>query len=282
MMKFGCHDFLNAQPILYPITEGLMTPPFELHLASPSELAEKLKSGELDMALIPSIEYARIPNLKIVKGFSIASFGKVKTVILFSKKKILEIESIAADARSRTSVALLKIMLLEYYGKNVRFVQRKRIAEVPKNADAALLIGDEALKLDPDEYNLYDVSTMWHSFTGKSFVFALLCVRDHLGAGANADEAVEFLIKAKEAGMDKLDDICAKAAAVQGIPMDELRRYLTDCIRYDFDEDDAEGFLHFLNLAAKHHLIDQAPPLRFYGEPDPEPPEEPPQENTQP
>lgn len=242
--------------------EGLVEAPFELTLDSPAILAESLKTGELDIAFIPTIEYARIPGLKIVPGFSIAAFGEVKTVLMLSKNRVWNIEKVAADRRSRTSVALLKILFREYYRTEARIVtsRSKKLKTMLKSADAALIIGDEAFKVKNEEFIVTDLSKAWFAFTGKPFVFAIICVRESV----DASDAVYSFNEARKKNLELVDDICKKAAEEQGIPVEVCRNYLANCIRYNLDSDDLEGLKTFFSLAEKHGIIEKNPELLFF------------------
>jgi chorismate dehydratase len=260
-LRFGCHYFLNARVITFPITEGLIEFPYEIELAPPAELADMMKNGELDIAFIPAIEYARLKNLRIVPGFGIASLGEVKTVVMFSRYELDTIKSISLDSRSRTSVALLKILLKGYYKRDMEFITSSPdVDDLSKHADAALLIGDETFDINPTDYNLYDLSKAWHEFTGKPFVFALLCVAD----GVKADDAIAALHEAKRKGFEKIEEVCRQASLELEIDETTCRDYLTKCMRYDLDSDDLEGLRLFFKLAHKNGLIESNPDLVFY------------------
>ena len=220
-----------------------------------------MKANELDIAFIPAIEYARMDNLKIVPGFGIASLGEVKTVVMFSRYELDTIKSISLDNRSRTSVALLKILLKEYYKRDVEFTDRITDADnIDDTADAALLIGDETFDINSTDFNLYDLSKAWFEFTQKPFVFALLCVVD----GVNADEAVAALQKAKRIGLQKIEEVARHAAMELEIGESVCLDYLTKCMRYDLDSEDINGLQLFFELAHKNGLIDRIPELKFY------------------
>ncbi|GMT42471.1 MAG: chorismate dehydratase [bacterium] len=260
-LKFGIHNFLNSRFITYPLTQGLLEPPFDTVFAPPAELAERLQKGELDMAFIPSIEYARMENLSIVPGFGIASMGEVKSVVVFSRYELDTIENIAVDSRSRTSVALLKILLKEYYKRDVNFIVAEQDASnIPENADAALLIGDETFDLNATDYNLFDLSKTWHEFTGKPFVFALLCVAE----GIDADYAVAALERAKAISLEKIDEIIRSGALELEISEDVCRDYLTNCLRYDLNNEDIVGLKMFFQLAVKNGIAEKEPALNYY------------------
>ena len=260
-LRFGCHYFLNARIFTYPITQHLVEFPFKLELAPPAELADMLLGGELDMAFIPAIEYARSDKLRIVPGFGIASLGEVKTVVMFSRYELDTVKSIKLDNRSRTSVTLLKILLKDYFKRDVEFTTPSRNDDILESAaDGALLIGDETFDINPTDYNLYDLSKAWHEFTGKPFVFALLCVAE----GVNADSAIAALHHAKVTGMEKLDELCHYASMELELDEAFCKDYLTNCIRYELDGSDIDGLKLFFKMAHKNGLIENNPKLNFY------------------
>ncbi len=259
-LKFGCHDFLNSQPIVYPIKEGLVDTPFDTIFAPPGELADMLKNGALDLAFIPAVEYARIHGLRIVPGFSIAALGPVRTVLLFSKRKIEDIDTVAVDHRSRTSVSLLRVLMAEFYKKEVEFAITRDVHNfIDAAEDATLVIGDESFR-DARGRHVYDLSELWHRFTGLPFVFAVLCVTP----GCEAHAAVAALRRAKEMGMGALDKICRTYAARAGITVEECRDYLGNRIRYGLSDGDVKGLRLFLELAHKHQVVHAFTPIAFY------------------
>ncbi|MBI3580504.1 MAG: menaquinone biosynthesis protein [Nitrospinae bacterium] len=253
-LRFGCHDFLNSQPLIRPLLNGTVEPPFEIVLDSPARLADMLKEGGLDLAFIPAVEYASIPGLRIVPGFSIAARGDVKTVLMHSKKPVGEISSVAADERSRTSVALLKLLFRGFFKRDVAFVA------AGEPADAVLVIGDDAFSVSRAERVVYDLAGEWLAFTGKPFVFSVLCVAD----GVNADEAITALKKSKEIGVKMTDEICGAKGIPAAIGREVCEDYVRRRIRYDLAPADVEGLKLFFQLARRHGVIEREPPLRFY------------------
>src|SRR6478736_8372964 len=138
-------DFLNARPLVWGL---LHEPPPGVSVSRdlPSACADKLARGEADVGLIPSIEYQRIPNLKIVPGFGIAAASEVRSVLLVSKVSREKIRSVALDPASRTSAALVRLLLKRRYGLEPRYEEGSLSADASTAADARLVIGDPALK----------------------------------------------------------------------------------------------------------------------------------------
>ncbi len=262
-LRFGCHDFLNASPFTFALTEGSIEAGFDIVFAPPAKLADSLRDGKLDMAFIPAVEFATIPGLKIVPGISIAAMGEVGTVLLVSNGSLWEISKVAADNRSRTSAALLKILFGEYFRKEARIINSRSLAPetMMESADAALVIGDESFGIDREKYRVTDLAEAWFAFTGKPIVFALLCVRD----GVDADAAVRALEKSKREALQNPEEFCSEIAPRFSVPAEVCRDYLTKKIRYDLNSDDLEGLQLFFRLAAKNSIIEQEPEIRFYG-----------------
>src|SRR3954470_2813699 len=149
-LRVGAVSYLNAKPLYYRLEE--FAPEVRLTMDYPSVLADKLARGELDLALIPSIEYLRGRGYEILPGFAIAARGPVRSVKLFARKPFGEIERLALDEGSRTSQALCRVWLDEAHGVRPAVIESLPLG-VPveeSTADAVLLIGDRAMR-EPDE-----------------------------------------------------------------------------------------------------------------------------------
>ena len=162
----GIHDFLNSRPIIDPIRYGWVDAPFDLVTDTPSQLAQRFHAGELDIALIPSVEYARDPDAVIIPAFCIASLGRVDTVLLFSRKPVDQIKSVCVDPKSRTSVTLMRILLKKLYSKNIEIIVADNAdpESMLKRACAGLLIGDSAFLVDHDYFNIFAHKTVQQKY----------------------------------------------------------------------------------------------------------------------
>ena len=181
-LRFGIHDFLNASPLLLMLKEQGANLGFQIKTDSPAALADRLKAGNLDLAMIPSVEYFKLADsYRLVPRVCIASRGQVGSVLLLAKKPLSEISSVAADFRSRTSVALLKI-LFPFPSDLVVHLVPPDLESMLVDHSAALIIGDRALTLgefDPS-LTVYDLSEEWFRQTGKTFVHAVLAVHQRV------------------------------------------------------------------------------------------------------
>ena len=182
LLRFGIHNFLNASPILLPLKEQGANMGFQVITDTPSALADRLKTSDLDLAMIPSVEYFKsADSYQLVPDVCIASRGEVGTVLFLTKKPINEIHSIAADNRSRTSVALLKILFSFRSDLSIRPFPPD-LESMLVDHSAALIIGDAAFKLSnlDSSITIYDLSEEWYLQTGKTFVHAVVAVRKNI------------------------------------------------------------------------------------------------------
>ena len=262
LLRLGIHDFLNASPLLLPLKEQGADMGFQIITDSPAALADRLRSADLDLAMIPSVEYFKsADSYRLISDLCIASRGRVQTVLLLAKKPISEISSIAADVRSRTSVALLKILF--------PFNSDLSIHPFPPDPEsmladhsAALIIGDLAFTLGDLGPNLtvYDLSEEWFRQTGKTFVHAVVAVREKV----SLDQAQKnFIQKTKVEGCGRIKEIVRVYKGLSEIDINVLEDYLEKKITYDMDEAAIDGLTHFGNLCYQHGVISKKISIQF-------------------
>lgn len=252
MIRFSVVDFLNARPL----TRGLLEdPPAGVTVSrdAPSVCAEKLASGEADVGLIPSIEYQRIPDLKVVHGLGIAAASEVRSVLLVSSVSREKIRSVALDAASRTSAALTRLLLKRRYGIDPAY------GAPAGDADASLVIGDPALKTRLNGHVVLDLAAEWRAFSGHSFVFAFWAMRP----GAAEGEVARIVRASYEAGRRDFPALVAAEADRSGLSPAVVEDYLRHSLHYELDADDLAGLDLFYRLAAEDGLIGRPRPLDF-------------------
>lgn len=260
LIRFGCHSFLNARPLIDPIIREEIPHRFKVILDVPSKLSDMMREGKMDIGWIPSIEYARMNDCLIMPDMSISSYKSVKSVVLISKVKIEKLTSVALDTDSRTSVVMLKI-LLRRYGIMPEFLPMPpSIPEMMGIADAALIIGDNALRAKKDGFIVYDLSEEWFRFTGLPFVHALLLVRKGISLG----DQREVLFMAREKGISSVNRIIDEESERLGISKDMCRDYFEKRIIYRLGAEELEGLKTFYFLAKREGFLDKEPGLMFY------------------
>jgi len=263
-LKFGFHDFINAQPLLVPLREKEQQLGATLVTGSPASLAEQLKAGKLDLAMIPSIEYLKdSEQYRLLPGIAVASRGPVDTVLLASRLPLAEVQSVAVDARSRTSAALLQVLFGEVFPRSVSLQPADPDPQTMlKKHDAALIIGDPAFGLRtafPD-LQIVDLSQQWFEQTGKTFVHAIVAVRNGIELDENFVATVQ---EAKTEGLSRLQSIAQTRSKKSGIAFATCLDYLSTKIIYDLNEDEIMGLQHFRDVCFEKGLLDQKATLRF-------------------
>ena len=263
-VRVGAVSFLNTKPMIYPLLEDPQFPgseAIELSAAVPSRLAIELKDGDLDVGLIPIIEYFRADSeYKIIRDISICSRGPVLSIQLFSRVPIPEIRHAALDTSSRSSRALVQIVLAEKYNLHPEFHScPPTIDPRETDTDAVLLIGDAALKrLGTTDYGL-DLGAEWTALTGLPFVYACWVAR----AGVELGEVPQTLLNAKECGIKKIPEIVQIESQRLGFAETLCQDYLTKYIFYELGEAEIDGLKKFYELAVKYDLAQPNVALKF-------------------
>lgn len=263
-IRVGAVSYLNARPLYHRLEE--FAPRARLVMDVPSRLADRLGRGELDVALIPSVEYLRgaSSGYEIVPGFAIAARGPVRSVKLFSRLPIGEIRRLALDEGSRTSQALARVWL-----DAAHKVRPERIEPLPlgvpieeSTADAVLLIGDRAM-IDPGGpfAAVVDLAEAWHDLTALPFVFALWVARPGIDLG----DLPEALARSRAAGLADAAEIARAAAPRLGIDEASGLEYLTRVLSYDLGPPELAGLRRFAAMAADLGLAPRGVELVFQG-----------------
>jgi chorismate dehydratase len=254
--------FLNSAPLGWAFLHGPFRDKFDVRPSSPAMCADQLSSGEADIGLIPSIEYQRIPDLRILPDISISSLGEVRSILLVRPKDKPAIRTVALDTSSRTSVALAKILLHSRMGIRPEFVPHQPdLARMLSRCDAALLIGDAALQVRIEEYDATDLAGEWGQWQRKPFVYAFWACRP--GISYPSDLCSVFL-EAKEWGLKRRDEIAAVYASSLNLSGAFLEDYLNRNIDFDLTPRHIDGLQQFYGLAKLQDLIPEVRDLLLY------------------
>jgi chorismate dehydratase len=273
-LRISLVDFLNARPLVWGLLHDA-PPGVSISRDVPSACADKLARGEADVGLIPSIEYQRIPGVRVLRGLGIAAASEVRSVLLVSAVSREKIRSVSFDPASRTSAVLTQILLKRVYGLEPEYREagggrRKANDEgsppaahrLPSTgrADARLIIGDPALKARLNGQVVLDLAAEWRSFSGHSFVFAFWGVREE----AATPEVARLLRRSFEVARDHFGDLVAQESRESGLSEAVIEDYLRHSLHYELDRGDLEGLDLFYGLAAEEKLIPAARPLSFF------------------
>jgi chorismate dehydratase len=264
-MRISAISYLNTAPLMWDFEHGMADPNFEISYTIPSECARELQNGTADIGIIPAAAYASIPNLSILPGVAIASKRAVRSILLISEKEIPEIRTVALDKSSLTSVALTRVLFEKYWGRNPDFTSEPpNLDSMLLQHDAALLIGDPALKVDRSRYKTWDLAEEWLRFTGKPFVFAFWAVRDEAAKLSNLDLATTFQ-QSRDHGLESnnLRETIKTWSERLGLAKQELNEYLTSNIFYYLDQTCLDGLRLFYRYAHECKALPLTPQLHF-------------------
>jgi len=258
--KVSVVHYLNSVPLIWGMLKGEQQGRYELSFATPAACAEAVRRGKADLGIIPSIEYQRLERAQILSGISIASKGEVKSVLLLSNVPIEKIKSVAVDNSSRTSAALLRILMRKFYSRFITVTPSvPKPADMLRRADAALVIGDPALSYDGEVPEVYDLATEWKKFTGLPFVFALWVGREQ----AKPSRFRKDFEDSRDFGLAHVDDIAAEYAPKLNMRPAGVKVYLTRNIDYSLDEENRKGLRLFYKLAREAGIIPVEKDLYF-------------------
>ena len=274
-VRIGAVEYLNARPLVFGLEQQ---PKFDVRFDLPSRCAELLHAGEIDLGLIPSIEFLRAPAgpdaYRIVPDLAIASRGAVASVAIFTTRDVKDVRSIALDTSSRTSVALTRIMCARIFGIAPTFESRgPDLPSMLERADAALIIGDMALFLNDgpvrvgtgaDERSVavqkVDLGALWTRSTGLPFVFAFWAGRP----GVVDAEDVRVLRGARDAALARTREIAEAYYPGDSARQSVAEAYLRDNIKYSLGPDECAGLERFYQYAAEAGVVARAVAPTFF------------------
>lgn len=287
-LRISVVQYLNTAPLVRGFTHGPLQGKYDLSFTIPSRCADDLRTSAADIAIIPTIEYQRIPNLVILPDLSIASKERVRSLLILSKSPIREARRIALDGSSRSTQALTRILCDARWLITPEFSESDPdLGSMLEHSDAALLIGDPALRLAiaaeqhvtpgkdgalvctgaqvgfpqiPQLY-LYDVVHEWWQLTERPAVLAVWAARQEIVT----PELVADFVSSHAYGLAHLPEICAEASRELHLPEKELSLYLRTNIDYSLDKENLKGLSTFFMEAARLGLIPQLLPISIAG-----------------
>jgi chorismate dehydratase len=291
-LRISIVEFLNTAPLVWGFTDGPLRGRYDLSFTVPSLCAEALRAGKVDVAIIPAVEYQRTDGMVVLPEMAVAAKGEVRSILVLAKKPIEHAKRIALDTNSRSSVALTRLLSKGFWGIDPEFIDSPPDpAAMLAKADAALLIGDPALRIrlkvdallakapdakgcgcdeatsqredqivpGVDTLFVYDVAEQWRQMTGKPCVLAIWVGRSEL---ITPEVAADFLAS-KEYGLARIGEIAEAASLKLDLPPRDLEIYLRDNIDFSLDAANLEGLELYFRECAAAGLIPQARPIEF-------------------
>ena len=264
-LRISAISYLNTAPLMWDFEHGTAGADFDIAYTLPSQCAAELARGAADIGIIPAAAYATIPNLSILPGVAIASKKAVRSILLVSRKPLDAINTVALDNSSLTSVALTRVLFEKCWGGGREFTSLSPdLDTMLATNDAALLIGDPALKVDRSQFNTWDLADEWNQFTGKPFVFAFWAVRQNAAKETRLDLASIFQ-QSRDHGLlpASLAEITTIWSPRLGLSKEAVHDYLSTNIHYYLDEPCIEGLRLFYRYASECGVLPRAPDLHF-------------------
>jgi chorismate dehydratase len=285
-LRISIVQYLNTAPLVWGFTNGPLLGKYELFFTVPSQCAEDLRLGRADVAIIPAIEYQRIPGLAILPDMAIASKNEVRSLLIIATKPIEQVRRFALDRSSRSTQALTRILCAEKWKITPEFFEAlPDLAEMMQQADAALLIGDPALRvaigIEKDSWPgaqgqsicqaatlgitnsellyIYDVVGEWRSLTGLPAVLAVWAVKREL----TTPEVTADFIASRDFGVAHIGEISYEAAQDLELPQRTLESYLRNNIDFSLDPENRRGLQLYFEHAARLGLIPKAKPIEW-------------------
>jgi chorismate dehydratase len=260
-IRIGAVGYLNARPLTWALDADPVR--WDTRYDLPSVCSSLLHAGQVDLGLVPSIDYLQDPGYRFVPGVGIGSRGPIASVALYTRVPVERITSIALDTSSRTSVTLIRVLCRHRFGVSPEFVAHPPdLAAMVAVADAGLLIGDPAFEADHAALGLrkVDLGEEWTAMTDLPFIYAAWTGR----AGAITGADVEALQDAQRVGVQSVEAIAAEYSGGDARRTARAAAYLRDNVKYGLGPDEARGLQLFLNYAADLGLAPRRRSLEFF------------------
>ncbi len=268
-LRVAAIRFLNPAPLMWdfehPPLNTKLDKRYDVQWMLPSECADRLAGGAADIGLVPIASLATTPGLRILPGCTIASKGRVRSLLLVRRanQPLADLRGIAADSASRTTLEYTRIMLHKWGNPNVPYVPMAAdLDAMLDRADAAILIGDPALMALEERANrfertgeelvYYDLAEEWRKLTGLPFVSAVWAA----APGCALDDDVEMdLVRSRNHGLENIGALVAQWSRQMPLSEETIRAYLTTNIHYVLDEECIEGMRGFFRIAAETGVL---------------------------
>jgi chorismate dehydratase len=260
-IRVGAVSYLNTRPLVFGLERGVGGGRFLLTYDVPATLADRMAREELDLALLPSIELARLPELEVVPGIGIGSRGPAGSVLLIAKRPLTEVRRVALDPESRTSNALVRVLFGGVWKTDPVFTTgRGDLPAMLRDHDAAIRIGDKALfETPPERSTVVDLGEAWTTAYRLPFVYAVWVARP----GVLDRDVYRALHDSRREGTRALEAI-AEDYTWNGRQFPEISlRYLRQQIRYRLGSSELNGLKTFLDEARRAGIIRKTPEIKM-------------------
>jgi len=242
-LKISIVSYLNSLPLLHGLKNSDLADEIEITEDNPAQCAEKLKTGIVDIGLIPVAVLKEVENVSVFSDFCIGCDGNVDSVLLVSEEPIEKIDVILLDYQSRTSVQLVQVIAKNHWSKNFNYIQAKQGYEKEiVGTTAGVIIGDRALAARHRFKFIYDLGAEWKAMTGLPFVFAVWATTSKL-----EQNFIDKFNKALSTGIASIATLSANQPNSL-LNQEAILDYWTRCIKYEFKDSQQVAMNKFLEL----------------------------------
>lgn len=245
-VRVGAVSYLNTRPLVYGFEQGIMQDAIELVSDYPARIADRLLKNEIDVGLVPVAILPLLKESHIISNFCIGCTGPVASVCIFSEVPVDKIKRLYLDYQSRSSVALTRVLLREYWNIEPELIEApQNFTSLVKGTTAAVIIGDRALKQRAISTFIYDLGEAWIDHTGLPFVFASWISNKKLD-----EDFITAFNHANGEGFKHLPEIIQ----ANPFPWYDLNEYYTRNIDYRMDEKKQKGLKLFVSKLPSFEL----------------------------
>ncbi len=240
-IRIGAVSYLNTKPLIYGLEQAPIRDEIELVVDYPAHIAAMLGDGRIDIGLVPVAIIPELPESHIVTDYCIGCDGAVDSVAIFSEVPMDEIRTVLLDYQSRTSVMLARLLLRDFWKKDVVFADTmgEEFRHQIRGDVAGVVIGDRALRQKKESKYMYDLGQAWKDHTGLPFVFAAWISNKPIPGSF-----ITLFNQANASGLQQLDVIIARETD----PPANLMEYYTRYISYELTAEKRKGLSRFLSL----------------------------------
>ncbi len=246
-MRISAVGYLNAAPLCSGLRAGLYPPEWSVSFDRPSDCAARLISGDADVGLVPAAALAMDENLVVAAPVGVAAAGEVTSVLLLFGGAVKDAREVLLDPSSRTSQALVRLILERFEGLSPRYNEWAEIPSSLREDQAMLVIGDQALDLPLHlrRFQRMDLAARWATETGLPFVFAVWAAKSE----ALAAEARPILMSSYDYGRQRIRAIARDFSKRTGFDAAGAEDYLSNHIHYELGEPEFKALGLFLRQA---------------------------------
>ena len=260
-LRVGFFNAFDCRPLAWGFLKGHHGDLFAPSQHTPTTLVNLITQGNLDIAMLPTVELPHLPSLRLLPDICLAVRGEARTAVLISRDEPGAVTRVAVDPDSRQGTGLLRLLWQERYGIQPELVpMRPDLERMLREHGAALLIGEEALRVDADRYRVTSLAGEWQALTGLPCVFAVWAVRP----GVDLPDLPFYFKSSLRYGMSLKDNMIKEAAGELGLDVADIERHLEEHLSYFLRQEEMQGLEELYRRMVATGMIEGPVELKFW------------------